>query len=152
MPSVRAVPAAQAAEIATAPPDLAPVKASPPTTTLTSRRSPLPRLESHPAALQLPAQRPAKQLTVLARTKGNRVGPRRGVDLGHLSDLLDAAVVDTDFGQAVGDADFVAQVQHPVEYAGEARLGQVEVARQALHLWLDAGAVGPQHADRLSNS
>src|SRR5882672_2950292 len=71
----------------------------------------------------------------------HRVAAGRGVDGGHLGELVEMAFLDAELGQGVRDADLAAQLEAPVHEAIEGRAAQAEPARQALDLVVDGGAI-----------
>src|SRR4029077_731406 len=85
------------------------------------------------AAMSQPATKSrVVHLAHLRHARLDRVTAGRGIDRGHLGELVAMAFLYPELGQCVRDADLAAQLEAPVHEAVEARVAQAEPARQAL--------------------
>jgi hypothetical protein len=75
----------------------------------------------------------------------DRIGVRATVRKCHLTHQLGVLIMDADVSQRVGNADLLAQAQHPVHHAAETGFGQTQVNRQIVHLRQQGGPIGLQY-------
>src|SRR4029077_19567007 len=85
------------------------------------------------AAMSEPAsQRRVVHLAHLRHARLHRVTAGRGIDRGHLGELVEMAFLYPELGQGVRDADLATQIEAPVHEAVEGRMAQAEPARETL--------------------